>query len=269
MNYHQKSDSFCNNCGKCGHVFHMCKMPITSNGIIAFRKCPLSQEYQLLMIRRKDTLGYIDFMRAKFSLYQKSYILNMMKQMTTQEKDVLRKKYHTIRKNEPIAFSLPEKILDLIAGVLYKGEYYDLVTLLDESDRIGPAFMEPEWGFPKGRRNALESDYDCALREFCEETGYSKLLVGTIRNMMPLEEIFTGSNYNSYRHKYYLMFMKYNDSLSCSTFQKSEVSSMEWKTIPECLDAIRPYNLEKKRVVHNVYQCLNRTILCTIPNTTI
>jgi 8-oxo-dGTP pyrophosphatase MutT (NUDIX family) len=241
-------------------------MPITSNGIIAFRVCSQTQEYQLLMIRRKDTLGYIDFMRAKFSLYQKSYILNMMKQMTSSEKDLLRKKYHIIRKEPNV--SLPEKILDLIAGVLYKGEYYDLLSLLNESDRIGPTYSEPEWGFPKGRRNALESDYDCALREFCEETGYSKTIVGTVRNMMPLEEIFTGSNYNSYRHKYYLMHMKYTDSLVFATFQKSEVSCMEWKTIPECLDAIRPYNLEKKRVVHNVHQCLHKTFLCTIPNTT-
>ena len=29
---------FCNNCGKQGHMFHMCKQPIISNGLIAFKR---------------------------------------------------------------------------------------------------------------------------------------------------------------------------------------------------------------------------------------
>ena len=29
----------------------------------------------------------------------------------------------------------------------------------------------PEWGFPKGRRNLKERDRECAVREFSEETG--------------------------------------------------------------------------------------------------
>ena len=30
--------NYCNNCGKTGHLFHNCKMPITSLGVIAFRE---------------------------------------------------------------------------------------------------------------------------------------------------------------------------------------------------------------------------------------
>ena len=29
--------TFCNNCGKNGHLYHQCKLPITSVGVIAFR----------------------------------------------------------------------------------------------------------------------------------------------------------------------------------------------------------------------------------------
>jgi 8-oxo-dGTP pyrophosphatase MutT (NUDIX family) len=43
--------------------------------------------------------------------------------------------------------------------------------------------MEPEWGFPKGRRNYNEKDIDCALREFSEETGYSKYSLKNIENI--------------------------------------------------------------------------------------
>ena len=31
-----KEYNFCNNCGKHGHLFHQCKNPITSIGIIVF-----------------------------------------------------------------------------------------------------------------------------------------------------------------------------------------------------------------------------------------
>ena len=33
-----KSYQFCNNCGKNGHLYHCCKKPITSSGIIGFKK---------------------------------------------------------------------------------------------------------------------------------------------------------------------------------------------------------------------------------------
>jgi hypothetical protein len=37
---------------------------------------------------------------------------------------------------------------------------------------------------------------------------------------------------------------------------KSEVSKVEWKTYSEALACIRPYNLEKKRLLQDVYKCL-------------
>ena len=38
---------FCNNCGKLGHLFHQCKVPITSIGIIALRV--INDNYQILL----------------------------------------------------------------------------------------------------------------------------------------------------------------------------------------------------------------------------
>jgi len=39
-------------------------------------------------------------------------------------------------------------------------------------------------------------------------------------------------------------------------FQKTEVSKLEWKTIGECLESIRPYNLEKKQIIININKVL-------------
>jgi len=247
------SELFCNNCGKYGHLFHQCKFPITSTGVIVFRYN--NQKIEYLMVCRKDSLGYIDFLRAKFSLHQKYYILNMCKQMTVHEKTQLRLKYHQYHEQSKPNFILKDKIQSIIQGVTVNNEFYDLKTILDESDKYGK-YEEPEWGFPKGRRNVYESDYNCALREFSEETGYPISSLINLINIVPYEETFTGSNYNSYKHKYFLMYMDYHTSLEHHHYQKTEISNIQWKSFDDCIKCIRPYNLEKKKMLSNIDSCI-------------
>ena len=57
----------CNNCGKIGHSFHMCKHPITSIGIIIFRM--YENVPQILMIKLNHSLGFVEFMRGKYPLH--------------------------------------------------------------------------------------------------------------------------------------------------------------------------------------------------------
>ena len=121
---------------------------------------------------------------------------------------------------------------------------------------------EPEWGFCKGRRNYKESDYECAIREMKEETGYSIENMKYIKNINPFEETFFGSNYKCYKHKYYLMYMEYEDSLHFGEFEKTEVSCIKWCNYDECLSLIRSYNIEKLKMIANIEQCLNKYILC-------
>jgi ADP-ribose pyrophosphatase YjhB (NUDIX family) len=120
---------------------------------------------------------------------------------------------------------------------------------------------EPEWGFPKGRRNNRESDYDCAIREFSEETGYESKILENLQNIIPYEEIFTGSNYKSYKHKYFLMYIDYNKSLTPCKFEKSEVSKMEWKNYENSMNSIRNYNVEKKRVLSKIFNTITQNII--------
>jgi 8-oxo-dGTP pyrophosphatase MutT (NUDIX family) len=278
-------DTYCNNCGKSGHHFYQCKIPITSFGVVAFRVKPETTEYpgpidgvqgeqsvnlekyEFLMIRRKDTLGYIDFMRGKYSLNNSHYIMNMMKQMTIDEKDRLRNgKFSELWKNlwgdEAISNQYTaeesnsrEKFDALKSGVMIKSELYTMDRLLDESMQY-QQWTEPEWGFPKGRRNIQEKDYECAIREFSEETGYSPSILKNIHNIIPFEENFSGSNYKSYKHKYYLMNISYLDSLLPTTFENTEVSDIGWKSINECISCIRPYNLEKIKMISKIHLCL-------------
>lgn len=259
---------YCNNCGKKGHMFYNCCLPITSNGIIAFRKNSETNLYEYLMIRRKHTLGFIDFIRGKYSVYNRYYILNMIVQMTNGEKEMLKTTdFEDIwlivwgkpanfsnYKNEEIASK--EKFNQLKQGV--NGQY-TLANLIDETIT---KWEEPEWGFPKGRRNYNETDLDCSIREFNEETGFQVSKANIINNILQFEENFCGSNYKMYKHKYFLMYMDYENSNPVILEQESnEISDIQWKPYNECIASIRSYNLEKKRLLLNIDILLKKTVL--------
>jgi hypothetical protein len=82
----------------------------------------------------------------------------------------------------------------------------------------------------------------------------TKLVI--IDNVIPFEEIFIGTNYKSYKHKYFLAFMNNDNNELLDNFQLTEVSKLEWKTLDKCLESIRPYNLEKKQLITNIYKVL-------------
>ena len=46
------------------------------------------------------------------------------------------------------------------------------------------------------------------------------------------------------------------DENNMNNFQKSEVSKLEWKSYEDCVGSIRPYNLEKKQIISNIYKML-------------
>ena len=50
--------------------------------------------------------------------------------------------------------------------------------------------------------------------------------------------------------------MNYSDTTNMDNFEKSEVSKMEWKTYEECIESIRPYNLEKIKLITNINNML-------------
>ena len=93
------------------------------------------------------------------------------------------------------------------------------------------------------------------MREFEEETGILSSRITIVENILPFEEIFIGTNHKSYKHKYFLAYMSDSEDY-LENFQVTEVSKLEWKTIDECLEAIRPYNLEKKELISNINKVL-------------
>lgn len=255
-----KGVEFCNNCGRSGHSFSHCKSPITSYGLIVYRRQSCDDEPELLMIRRKDSLGFVEFVRGKYPVTNREYILNIINEMTVAERELLRTKSFDQIWNE---------LWGGTAGFQYRGEEktsrekYDALkngivcgkdsfTLDDLLNHASSEWHETEWGFPKGRRNYQEKDMACGLREFEEETGYPKTKVSIIQNILPYDEIFAGSNYKCYKHRYYVGYMDYDDTTTHHDFQKHEVSKCEWKKLSDCVACVRPYNEERIAIVRSI-----------------
>jgi 8-oxo-dGTP pyrophosphatase MutT (NUDIX family) len=172
------------------------------------------------MIRRKESFGYCDYIKNRSRSYSRPFLRNVIDEMTIKEKNIIKNKYNDDVTNE----------------------------LIETSETI---WLEPEWGFPKGRRNNNEKDLDCGLREFQEETGIELNHIQLIENINPYEELFIGSNLKSYKQKYYLAYTK-DDDVDLNKFQKSEVSKIDWFDINRCTNHIRPYNVEKIKMIHSI-----------------
>ena len=259
---------YCGNCGNMGHTYRRCKFPITSCGVILYKINPAYLEdnsldkYQYLLIQRKDTLGFVEFMRGKYDELNKDYIIKLFETMTIGEVDRINN--HTFDElwnmlwlNKNIKqYQTEYEISKKKFLNLKESKYFSFSKLLEVS-KI--QYIEKEWGFPKGRRNLKETDYDCALREFEEETNYQEEDYSILRNIKPVEEIFYGSNNIKYKHIYYIAKSVRTKELGVDPnnyFQFTEVSNIAWFTLQESLERIRPYNVEKKAVLSKVNKLL-------------
>ena len=274
-------DNYCINCNMNGHSYYNCKKPRLSNGIIAVKKAKQG-ENKFLMVKRKHTFGYIDFVRGKYSVNNKSHLLGMIDEMTLDEKkkivdykfinlwedlwgnnldlknyklnengDGMKNKITNFENEKKFA---ENKLKTLRQGVYLENDNYDLNSLVKKSTT---SWTETEWEFPKGRKNINETDIECAFREFVEETGLTFNDLILIRNLVPYEEIFIGSNYESYKNKYFVsLFCGINES-ELVKYDKCEISDVQWFTYSECLAYIRNYNYEKKRILTSLNKTLN------------
>lgn len=272
----------CSNCGKFGHFSYQCNYPTVSYGLILYRprinntdNGVIQNEY--LMLCRKDSFGYVDFIRGKYSLNDPEHIRDIFSEMSEAEHEKIRqatdfkelwcdlwnieitktshkheermsrKKYEALRSGIP--YNNPSSSSSMLT----------LKSLLETTS----SFPAAEWEFPKGRKELNETEIECGVREFEEETGISRRDVQLVENLMGFDENYVGTNSIAYKHRYFLAELLptaegYNDdTLLLGRFQKSEVRELRWMTLDECMREIRPYHLEKKRIVQNIDAILN------------
>lgn len=246
---------YCNNCGNRGHIFKTCKDPVTSCGILLLRgiKDPLTlpcdtSTTRILMVKRKDSMAYMEFIRGKYNPSDSTYIQRLMKHMTTQERtNIISEDFDTLWTN-----------LWGLGRDTHSTEYFSAKESYDMLDRkhlvntTVSNFTQPEWGFPKGRRSKGETDLECANREFWEETNVTSDAY-TVLPLLPFIETFTGTNDVRYKHIYFVALLKDSSILpnekNLTTMQKREVSEVEWKTLSDARRDTRPHYSERKKIL--------------------
>jgi 8-oxo-dGTP pyrophosphatase MutT (NUDIX family) len=272
-----KNAIFCANCGGFGHIYKNCNHPVTSYGVICYRirKNPHSNSIypEFLMVQRKDSLSYVEFIRGKYSIEKKNYIMKLISNMTEKEREALRTRsfddlWRSLWQADDCKAYQREyaearsKFEILKRGYIMKNEsneiyYFDIEYILNNTVT---QLTEAEWGFPKGRRNINEPDFACAVREFREETGVHPYNIRIIKNQKPFEEVFSGTNKIRYKHVYYLATYINNQHNKHQTLpinpsnkhQHREIKDVRWFTYEMAQDKIRDYNVERKELFKRV-----------------
>ena len=295
MNFINKN-IVCNNCGKFGHTQKQCTEPITSIGIICIKinadnivKCTdklvhhdvfdinqnividientinpstSNETIEYLIIRRKHSLGYIEFIRGRYSLNDYDTIYHLIHQMTPEEITHIKTKEFK---------DLWEEVWKKTSyNKLYLKEMEDSMEKFNKlkaekffESELKNDYDDPEWGFPKGRRNPNEKNLKCALREFWEETGIVKNNLIVLNKLFPLQEVFYGTNGVLYKHIYYIAIYNSTEEIGLNKIhedQLTEIGDIKWKSINESLKVFRPYHEEKKKVLVSLHNYLMNII---------
>ena len=259
---------FCNNCGNFGHVYSHCRHPILSYGILLFhidnKNIP-----RIVMVERKDSLSYIEFIRGKYNNPEnKKYISLLISRMTDVEKEKLLNNdfdelwkmlwIHIDNVNQRIKkeyLKSKENFIKLKKGLYTKDkEFFNLEIIINECTTD---YKTNEWEIPKGRRSGNENNKDCAIREFNEETNIKKDNYKLFSNIIPIIEEYKGINNVRYKHIYYVG--KIEDKINLVIDEKNknqytEIKTIEWLTEQQCYEKIRNYNTTKKKVIEKFFQ---------------
>jgi 8-oxo-dGTP pyrophosphatase MutT (NUDIX family) len=272
-------EKICTNCGGNGHTFKQCIAPVTSYGVIMVRARDgfdisdalaknsslvtgmENEQLEFLLIQRRDSLGFIELIRGRYKVTDIDYIRLHLGGITEDE----RRRY----KEGPFE-ELWNGMWGLNHSHLYRNEYENAKAKWDQMQKgvmdvkgkvwtldemiatAGTAQETPEWGFPKGRRDAQESDYVCAMREMYEETGITEKDVIPIQNLEPLVEAFFGSNHVHYCHKYYIVWVPSSLKVEFdkeNEHMRREIGDLKWFKLDEAMKHIRAENIEKREVL--------------------
>jgi len=256
---------YCNNCGKKGHMYKDCKLPVTSCGNIIFR----DDNDKVLMIQRKDSLCYIDFLRGKYDYKNLNYMQILIDKCSIDEKSRLLNlsfdklwKDLWLLKDDLILNDDYIKCLSrfniIKEGVIINNNKINIEYLIKNSHYNYPC---SEWEFPKGRRNINENNFECAKREFNEETNYNTKDYDIINNLSPFIEEFTGENRVRYKYIYYIGKLKNKGKIPQldpnNKDQITEIKNIKWLSKKEALDKLRDYHHSRYKLIHKVFDLID------------
>lgn len=241
----------CLNCFKTGHVYKKCKYPIVSYGVIVYKI--QENRVKILVIQRKDSISYTDFLRGKYSLKKKEHIM-LLEQTTLEEKrDILSNSFETLWKKFWINhYCLSYKKEFLKAKEKFeKSNCKEIVKFLIFSKYI--SYKEPEYSFIKGRISMKENIPECVIREYTEESGSSPCSIRIEPKIFT--EVYQSCNNKYYKHYYYLaeyIGLEEPTINKLNNKQISEVRSISFIDLEDLSKSFRFYETTKFNLIHQL-----------------
>lgn len=273
--FSKKKGVYCKNCSKFGHIYKSCNEPIISCGLISF--CLFNKknneilnysklnkyninfdniEIKYLIVQRKHTLGYIEFARGNYYISDYYSIIILFKQMIQSEIDFICNNnfdsiWNSIWNNSYESKSNIYFLSKNKFNYLKKNTTY---INLEQISKTNPLWRNKEWGFPKGRPNNYESNLECSIREYEEETFHTSEIYNILLKYEPYEEILNGTNGYKYKHIYYIanLVKPISEKIQFS----NEIECLKLISFSEIYKYIRPYHKDKLDIINKLHNKL-------------
>ena len=144
------------------------------------------------------------------------------------------------------------KFQALKRGFWYKGKcicWRDLVQCAQSQHSL------PDIEFPKGKKLKLkdrqESEFDCAIREFEEETTCSPSSYILLPWTKPIQETLIGLDGDLYANTFYVV--KFHQKEDLAQRQNAEISQMLWLTFEEGIKQCAKLDLSKRNLLQTIH----------------
>ena len=228
----------------------------------SFGIIPVNDDGRILMVCRKDTIGFMEFMKGNYLLVsdeeinknEHPHIVDLFSMMKQDELKVLLNGNYDLA-YEKLYGKLPSnqsKERQMFEG--NKNIWLETCKKIYNDGKGG--WSEAEWGFPKGKKKKNETEIDCASRELYEETGISNEMITIDKSCKFVEKRCEGNK--EFIFEYYIGKLCPGFNIEKMAIQASEISDMYLFTVEECLIKIRHYFKNRIRIIQSLKNILSK-----------
>lgn len=254
MNVFNEQNIVCKNCNKEGHRIRDCKEPIKSYGIICYTI--KGSKIYYLMINRNNSISFVDFIYGKYDTYNLKYLKKLFVNMCYREKEYIKNKtfdelWGLLGSYNNYRYERAKKKFELLHVLINnktKRTYFE--ELLNTTAK----YKDTEWVFPKGRKLIEEDPFECAKREFQEETDIDINKLNIDKTKVYIEK-YKAINGVEYETIFYLA--QSNEKLKLSINKKNknqikEVRDIQWNTYLQSIHKIRYYHKSRIEILKKI-----------------
>ncbi len=205
---------------------------------------------KFLLVKRRNSLNYIDFIRGKYNVNEVDNIHNMFSYMSKDEiEQIKNNNFNKLWSDLWLKNAYKKKYLDEMRTSQSKFNYLKSINFFQN---ITSEYTTTEWEIPKGGRKNNETNIKCAIREFNEETSLDIVNYKIINTINPIHDIFVGTNNKEYRHIFYTAICNNNVDENIN-HSNNEIDTVKWCSLSELNNLIRPYNNSKLTILTCIF----------------